>query len=153
MKRFTNIATSFLAGQAIFFIFGYDQWGLFMRPKVQLGFGQKVAHWAYDRLPHTSSFAWILKAVEIAADAGKMPIEGALFSRRGVVPDGLAALVTQPLFSGIETAEKVLGAALHPERVAEPYQMRMSLGCIYGSLFRYGLTAMLWVASTPRRPS
>ena len=137
-----KVGLSFAAGQGIFWQAGYDQLGLFMNPKFQIGFGQRVADELYARLPHTPQMAWGVKLVEVLADAGKIPIEGALYRRYGIVPDGVAALVTQPLWSALETAEKITGAFVHPERVRQPEQVKLSLGCIYGSLFRYLLAGL-----------
>lgn len=139
-----KVLFSFAFGQAIFWRFGYDQIGIMMQPKVQLGFGQRLAEWVYDRIPHTTQAAWTLKALEILTDAGKIPIEGAIFRKHGFAPDALAVAATQPLFSAIETAEKIAGAALYPQRVHTPEQMKVSIGCIYGSVFRYAMTAVLW---------
>jgi hypothetical protein len=139
-----KLLLSFLTGQAIFWRFGYDQIGLFMRPKVQLGAGQKIAGWAYNRIPPSLTSAWTIKVIEILTDAGKIPIEGAVYKKHGFVPDIVAALVKQPGWSVFETAEKLTGAVLYPKRVANPEQVKVSLGCIYGSVFRYALAGLLW---------
>ncbi len=87
-----------------------------MSPVKQLGLGQTVARKVYEVIPHNAVSAWGIKIAEILTDAGKMPIEGVLYLKHGFVPDGVAAIVTQPLWSSIETAEKVAGVALKPER-------------------------------------
>jgi hypothetical protein len=139
-----KVIFSLIFGQGVFWLLGYDQLGIFMSPFKQLGFGQTVANWVYDRIPATRNTAWAVKGLEILADFGKVPFEGAVYIRYGFVSDGLAALVTQPLWSTIETAEKLTGAIVYPERVFDPDQIRLSLGCIYGSLFRYGMALVMW---------
>lgn len=113
-----------------------------MSPVKQLGLGQTVARKVYEVIPHNAVSAWGIKIAEILTDAGKMPIEGVLYLKHGFVPDGVAAIVTQPLWSSIETAEKVAGVALKPEKVNTEDQILLSLGCIYGSLFRYFLVGI-----------
>jgi hypothetical protein len=141
----TNILLSFLFGQLIFEFLGYDQLGIFQHLGVQMGLGQKFAAWFYGFIPHVVWVAWLIKVVEILTDALKMPIEGRLYRRQGLVPDVVAAAVTQPLWSGIEASEKLLGAILYPALVAHPDKILVSLGCIYGSCFRDLLAGMLWV--------
>ncbi|MFA5197207.1 MAG: hypothetical protein WC437_02170 [Patescibacteria group bacterium] len=136
-EMLTKIIFSGIVGQGVFWLIGYDQLGTFMNPKVRMGFGRNVAEEAYKRIPHTPTMAWIIKITEILADAGKIPIEGAVYRKHGFTPDAVAALVTQPLWSTIETTEKFTGAVMHPERVSEPDQVKNSIGCIYGSFFRY----------------
>lgn len=142
-EMLSKLAFSAVAGQGLFWRLGYDQLGLFMNPKAQMGLGQQIAEKVYEHLPKTDSVAWTIKAVEIATDAGKMPLEGALYAKYGYAPDVVAALVTQPLWSALETGEKITGSLLHPERVTTPDGVKLSLSCIYGSLFRYGLSAIL----------
>ena len=139
-----KLGLSFIFGQGIFWVIGFDQLGLFMDPKIQLGLGQTIAAKVYRYLPATATVAWTIKALEILADAGKMPIEGAAYRRCGIVPDVVACAVTQPLWSLIEMLEKTAGVILHPERVTHPEQVQLSLGCIYGSLFRYALAGGLY---------
>jgi hypothetical protein len=144
----TKILFSFLFGQAIFWIIGYDQFGLFMDPKKQLGFGQRIAEWVANKLNRTNTLAWTVKIIEIITDAGKIVTEGFLYIRSGFAPDALAVLVTQPLFSTIETAEKITGAIVNPQKVNTDDQLKLSIGCIYGSLFRYFMAGFLWVFGT-----
>jgi hypothetical protein len=144
----SKIIFSFIFGQAIFWIIGYDQFGLFMDPKKQLGFGQKVAKRLQSNIPLKPSTSWLIKVLEIVTDAGKIPIEGLLYIRYGFVPDALAATITQPLFSTIETAEKISGAIISPKKVNTSEQIRLSIGCIYGSLFRYLMAGLLWIFGT-----
>src|SRR5689334_18420222 len=75
-RMFARAAVSAFIGQGIFWKFGYDQLGVGMDPKVQIGFGVRLANWLAGRLPNTATVAWSLKAVEIATDLGKMPLEG-----------------------------------------------------------------------------
>lgn len=144
-KMISKIIFSFFTGQGVFWLIGYDQLGLFMNPKVQLGLGQKVADSVYGRIPHTATTAWVVKVIEILTDAGKGPIEGAVYRRHGFAPDVVATALTQPFWSTIEAAEKTTGALLHPELVNQPEQVRLSLGCIYGSIFRYFQAAFYWL--------
>ena len=139
---------SALIGQGIFWRFGYDQLGIGMDPKVQLGRGVQLADRVAEILPETATVAWSLKVIEIIADAGKMPLEGAALARHGLVPDVVAFLVPQPLWSLIETFEKLVGAVKHPERVNTPEQIRLSLGCIFGSMFRYMLAGLVIMFGT-----
>jgi hypothetical protein len=136
IKTVSKIIFSFIIGQGVFNVFGYDQLGWFMRPHAKLGFGKTVSQEVYDRIPHTATTAWAIKVIEILMDATKIPIEGLVYLRFGFVSDGVAAAVSQPAWSSLETAEKAVGAALHPERVVEPDQVMNSIGCIYGSFFR-----------------
>ena len=56
----SKIAFSFLFGQAIFWIFGYDQIGIFMNPKKELGLGIKFSRHLqkYRHLP--ASRNWVI---------------------------------------------------------------------------------------------
>jgi hypothetical protein len=117
-----------------------------MNTKVQLGAGRRVAETAYEKLPDSQVTPWVVKAVEIAADSSKIPIESALFSRYGIVPDGVAALVSQPLWSTIEASEKLAGAIAHPERVGQPESVKVSIGCIYGTTVRHLASAGILLA-------
>jgi hypothetical protein len=144
MRRLPKTLFSFIVGQGVFWKLGYDQIGLFMKPKVQLGKGQQIADYIARRLPPDEKVAWTLKVVEVLTDLGKAPLEGALYKKHGYAPDAVATLATQPLWSVLEAIEKATGAALHPERVNTPEQIRVSIGCIYGSLFRYAQVAALW---------
>jgi hypothetical protein len=139
IKAFLGLAI----GQ-IFWRLGYDQLGLFMSPKLQVGPGQALAAAVYRRLPPGPRTAWTVKLIEIACDASKMPVERRLYLERGYVADIIGTLATQPLWSGIETAEKIAGAALHSERVDTPEQVQVSIGCIYGTLVRYAADLIIW---------
>jgi len=141
----SKIIFSFIFGQLIFWLLGYDQFGLFMKTVKEFGVGQKIANYIAQRLPLNALVCWIVKAVEILTDAGKIPIEGLLYLKIGFVPDALATLVTQPAWSTFETAEKITGAIVNSKAVTTPKQLRVSLACIYGSLFRYLLAGLLWV--------
>lgn len=135
----SQLITSFVIGQGIFWRWGYDQLGIAMDTKKQFGLGQKVALKTNEMLPGTPAVSWAIKATEIACDAGKMPIEGNAYQRHGIVSDVVAAGVTQPLWSYIETCEKLFGIFVNPNKVHTRDQRLVSLGCIYGSLFRFGL--------------
>lgn len=139
IRMIAQLIVSFVVGQGVFWRFGYDQLGVAMNPKREFGAGVELADQIDKRLPQGPLTAWILKLIEILADFGKMPLEGTAYARHGLTPDVVAAAVTQPLWSAIEGVEKTVGAALHPERVNTPEQRRLSIGCIYGSLFRYVL--------------
>jgi hypothetical protein len=144
-KATSQLATSAIVGQGIFWTLGYDQLGLFMNPKKQFGNGQAVASWLAPRIPLSTRSAWIIKGVEVLTDLSRGPAEAALMRRHGFTPDAVAWLVTQPLFSAvIETVEKIFGVFVHPERVVTQEQMELSLACIYGSLFRLIQTALLY---------
>lgn len=145
IRMVAQLITSFIIGQGIFWHFGYDQLGIGMDPKKQFGAGIKIAEKVADKLPGTARAAWVIKFVEILCDLGKMPLEGRAFAKHGIVPDVVAAAVTQPTWSGIEAAEKTLGVIMHPERVNTPEQIKLSLGCIYGSVFRYVLGSIVIV--------
>lgn len=134
---------SALIGQGIFWRFGYDQLGIAMNPKRQFGVGIKVADVAARRLPSNAPMAWSLKVIEIIADAGKMPLEGKAIAKHGIVPDVVAFLIPQPWWSFFETSEKLIGVMVHPERVNTPEQIRLSIGCIFGSCFRYLLAGIV----------
>lgn len=138
-RMVAQLVASTIVGQAVFWRIGYDQLGVAMDPKREFGVGGRIADTVARRLPQTPAVAWTLKFLEITTDLGKMPIEGVAYARHGIVPDVVACVVTQPLWSGIEAIEKTLGTVTHPERVNTPEQIRLSLACIYGSLFRYGL--------------
>lgn len=148
ISMIVKIIFSFVFGQAIFWIIGYDQFGLFMDPKKQLGFGQRIAERIVGKLHQTAVLSWTVKLVEIITDAGKIATEGFLYIRSGFAPDALAVLITQPFFSTIETAEKITGAIVNPQRVNTKDQLRLSIGCIYGSLFRYVMAGFLWIFGT-----
>lgn len=148
IRMVAQLLVSFVIGQGIFWRFGYDQLGIAMNPKQEFGTGVKLAEQIDARLPSHPAVAWALKLVEIFADFGKMPLEGAAYARHGLVPDVVAAGVTQPLWSAIEGVEKTLGAVMHPERVDTPEQRRLSIGCIYGSLFRYLLASVVIMTGT-----
>lgn len=145
-----EILFSFICGQGVFWKFGYDFIGLAMKPRAQMGLGQTVGSAVSARLPKYPSVVWIVKAVEILADWGKIPIEGSLYRQTGVVPDAIACTVTQPLWSTLEVAEKLAGVLAYPERVNDPDQIRASIGSIYGSLFRYVLCGAIWLATRHR---
>lgn len=145
-RQLGKVALSAAAGQGVFWSIGYDQLGMLMDTKVQLGFGRRVADAVYTRLPQSPATPWVVKAMEIAMDASKIPVEGALCHRHGVVPDGVAALVSQPLWSVLETAEKLAGALAHPERVTQPEAVKVSIGCIYGTSVRHVASILILLA-------
>ena len=144
-KMILKILVSFLIGQAFFWHFGYDQIGLFSNTKIQLGYGQTVAKTVYRHIPHDSEMAWAVKVTEIAADTGKIPIEGYAYLHYGIVPDAVADSCTQPVYSTGEVAEKITGAITLPGKVPRKQSVLISLGCIYGSLFRYSEVLVMWL--------
>jgi hypothetical protein len=145
-KMAGKIGASFVVGQMIFWLIGSDQIGFFMDPKKRFGIGLRIGRAVNRRLPQTAIAAWTVKVIEVLTDAARMPIEGALYRRHGIVPDAVAAAVTQPAWTAFEVAEKVSGVVLHPERINTPFQVEQSLANIYGSLFRYAQSAVLWYA-------
>ncbi|HET6622800.1 MAG TPA: hypothetical protein VFG56_02595 [Candidatus Saccharimonadales bacterium] len=143
IKMTARLTASALIGQTIFWKFGYDQLGVGMRPQKEFGQGRRVAAWAATKLTLDLQTAVALKVVEVLTDFGKGPLEAACYRRCGVVPDALAFVVTQPLWSTFEAFEKSVSAVSDPRRLATPEQIELSLACIYGSLFRYGQAAIL----------
>lgn len=135
----TDIVLS-LVGQAFFWTVGQDFIGVGMDRKWGPGLGHRIAPAIQRRLPESASVAWGLKVIEIASDATKMPIEGYLYREIGIVPDAVAAAVTQPLWSFIEVVEKITGCINHPERVNEPNQVADSISSIYGTWSRNALS-------------
>lgn len=123
-------------GQAYFWTIGQDFIGIGMDKKWGPGLGHLVAPFLQKRLPQTAAVAWTVKAVEIASDATKMPIESKLYRDLGLVPDAVAALTTQPAWSLFEVLEKIFGITRHPERVNTPSQVTDSLSSIYGTWSR-----------------
>lgn len=144
IKMTSKVVVSLAAGQSIGWLIGYDQLGLFMDTKKQFGIGAEVATAIVRYLPESTTVYGAIKALEILADAARIPIEGALFRRYQIVPDALAAVVTQPLWTTFEVAEKVSGVILHPERVNDPDQAIVSLACVYGSVFRIAVSLVIW---------
>jgi hypothetical protein len=136
-----DIAVSFIAGQGIYWVLGYDQFGFFMNPVKQVGRGDAIAGKVAARLPKTAVVAWVAKATEILSDALRIKLEGEAYRRHGVTPDFVATAVSSPLWQMLEVSEKTMGAILHPERVTTPEGVKLSLACIYGNLFRYTLDA------------
>lgn len=141
-----DIAVSAI-GQLWFWTGGQDFIGIGMNPKWLPGMGHKLAPRIQRHLPDKAATAWMLKFIEIASDATKMPIEGRLYRQVGIVPDVVGAALTQPLWSGIEVTEKLIGVIRHPERINTPQQIADSLSSIYGTwtrnilsllFFRYG---------------
>jgi hypothetical protein len=130
-------------GQVWFWTGGQDFIGIGMNAKWLPGLGHRLAPMIQQRLPATAPTAWMIKVIEIASDATKMPIEGKLYRELGIVPDAVAALVTQPLWSGIEVGEKLIGIWLHPERVNTPEQVADSLSSIYGTWTRNLLSLLM----------
>jgi len=133
-----------LVGQLLFWTIGQDFIGVGMRPKWLPGLGHKLAAAIQPKLPQTARVAWTIKVIEIASDATKIPIEGRLYREQGVVPDAVAAAVTQPLWSTIEVGEKLFGVIMHPERVNTPEQVADSISSIYGTWTRNILSLILW---------
>lgn len=145
-RMIAQIIMSFIFGQGLFWRFGYDQLGVFMNPKKQFGLGERVAARVYPLIPPTPAAAWTIKVVEIATDFVRGPVEGALYTRHGMTPDAVADVFTQPLWSTAEAAEKAIGAIMRPERVTTPEGVKLSLACIYGNVFRLGITGLLLLA-------
>jgi hypothetical protein len=139
-----KLGLSALLGQGVFWLLGYDQLGFFMSPMKEFGLGHGIANHVADWLPTGQAVVWIVKGVEISTDAARIFIEGKLYLKRGYVPDVVATLATSPLWQCYEVAEKLSGVLLHPERLNTRDQLVVSLACIYGNLFRYGLDAVLW---------
>ena len=130
-------------GQALGWTLFQDYIGIGMKPLWRPGKLHGVASRTQLRLPFTAAIAWTLKMIEISSDATKMPIEGLLYRELGVVPDAVATLVTQPLWSAIVVVEKLIGIIRHPERVNTPEQMADSISSIYGTWTRNGLSLLL----------
>ena len=145
----SRVITSAIVGQGVFWLLGSDQIGLFMNPKLRMGRGPSIGRFVYSRLPHTKTTARTVKVIEILTDASRAPLEGALYRRHGITPDAIATLVTQPLWSLIEAAEKIAGVVIHPERLEDDEQVIQSLANIYGNVFRWGLTGAIWAAASP----
>jgi hypothetical protein len=145
VRMVAQIIVSSAVGQGIFWRIGYDQLGVAMDPKKQFGVGEAIAEWAYPHLPHTATMAWTLKGLEVMTDFARGPAEGALYGDVGITPDGLANLFTQPLWSTMESVEKLIGAVVKPERVVAPEGVKLSIACIYGSIFRLALTVALFL--------
>jgi hypothetical protein len=141
-RMVAQLVVSALLGQGLFWRLGYDQFSIGGKANrvMQIGFGQRVAEWFYLRLPHTRRAIYTTKAVEIAFDLGKCPLEGATYTRLGITPDVVACAVTQPAWSVIEAAEKLASLLLNLEsyRQVDEEEFKASIACIYGSLFRYG---------------
>ncbi len=135
----TDIVLS-LAGQAFLWTVGQDFIGVGMDRKWGPGLGHRIAPAIQRRLPDSPAVAWTLKVIEIASDATKMPIESHLYREIGIVPDAVAAAVTQPLWSFIEVVEKITGCINHPERVNDPKQVADSISSIYGTWSRNALS-------------
>jgi len=131
-------------GQLFFWTVGQDFIGVGMDKKWGPGFGHVLARRITRHLPQTVQAAWIIKFIEIASDATKMPIEGLLYQRDGVVPDAVSAAATQPLFSAVEVIEKIIGIIRHPERVHNQNQVEDSVSSIYGTWTRNGLSWLQW---------
>ena len=138
----TDIGLSSI-GQLMFWTVGQDFIGIGMDRKWGPGLGHRIAPVIQKRLPATPAVAWTIKAIEIASDATKMPIEGKLYRELGIVPDAVAAAVTQPAWSYIEVVEKVIGILRHPERVNTPSQVEDSISSIYGTWTRHLLSLAL----------
>lgn len=144
VKMGSKIVVGFAVGQGVFWLIGYDQLGLFMDTKKQFGIGAEIAEAVARRLPEGTAVYVTVKALEIITDALRIPIEGAVYRRYQFAPDIVATIVTQPLWTTLEVAEKTAGVFLHPERVTDPKQLLVSIACIYGNLFRYVLAAVIW---------
>jgi hypothetical protein len=138
-------------GQALGWTLFQDFIGIGMKPVWRPGLGHKLSPKLQKRLPATSTTAWTLKVIEIASDATKMPIEGRLYRELGVVPDAVATLVTQPLWSFIEVVEKLIGVIRHPERVNDPDQIADSISSIYGTWTRNGMSMLLIIGGRQMR--
>jgi len=145
VKMVAAILTSFVIGQAVFWLIGYDQLGIAMRPFFETGIGQAIGEKVTDRLPINETTAWTVKFLEVGTDAGRIWTEGETYLKYGICPDGLAAVVTQPLWSTIEVAEKVRGVAVNQEAMGTRDQIQLSISCIYGNLFRYLQVVIIWL--------
>jgi hypothetical protein len=142
----TNLILSFIFGQGLFWKWGSDQISIGGKnPKLEMGLGQAVAEKVYDRIPHTPTMAWTLKAIEIAGDYSKCPIEGATYHKHEITPDIVSCGVTQPAWSRIETVDKIVGAIRDPGWVTSEKGMKLAISCIYGTLFRILQNAVLYV--------
>lgn len=153
-KQVERAILSAMVGQGLSWGPGYDQLGVLMNTKVEFGLGQKLAKAIYAELPESPRVAWAIKIVEILADASRIPVEAKLYRDYGVTPDVVADLVTQPLWTVIEVAEKAAGAIAYPERVVQSEAVKVSIGCIYGSAFRHltgGLVFVIGKAVTARQ--
>jgi len=153
-KQVERAILSAIVGQGLSWGPGYDQLGVLMNTKVEFGLGQKVARAIFSELPESARVAWTVKIIEILMDASRIPVEAKLYRDYGVTPDIVADVVTQPLWTVIEVAEKAAGAIAHPERVVQPEAVKVSIGCIYGSAFRHltgGLVFLIGKAVTARQ--
>jgi len=144
-RMVAKIIMSLIFGQFLFWFLGYDQIGFFMKHIWQVGLGQNIGDWVASQVPNTPTVGWYFKVGEIIADFGKVPIEGLTYLRFGYVPDVIAGTVTQPLWSVIETAEKITGAVTNWRLVGTTEQIKVSVGCIYGSAFRYVICGGFWL--------
>ena len=149
-----DLGLALVYGQGVMWTIGQDFIGVGMNPKWRPGIGHKLAPKIAAKLPHTTRVYWLVKVVEIASDATKMPLEGRLLRRVGVVPDVVAQAIPQPLWSFIEVVEKLVGLVRYPERVTTPEQLEDSISSIYGTwtrnlaglvLLRYGPGWRRWL--------
>lgn len=141
-----RIVVTFAVGQLVYWnAGGSDQFGVSMNPKKTVGLGPKVGQWVYPQLPHGSTTAWSLKAVEIVTDYGRGFTDGAVLRRHGITTDFLCVLIPAPWWPTIEAAEKAHGAIKHPDRVTTEAQQIQSIANIWGNLYRFLHAALLWV--------
>lgn len=143
-RMLADVLVSTVYGQGIFWTIGQDYIGVYMNPKLKPGLGHRLARLIKRQLPDNDALAWALKLIEIGLDATKIPVEGRLYAELGVIPDGWAALVTQPGWSYIEVVEKTSGILLYPDRVTVPGNVEDSISSIYGTLVRHLGSAILW---------
>lgn len=140
-----KIGMSLVLGQGIFWVFGSDQLGFFMDPKLEFGVGERIAGWVVPHLPPGAVTAWTLKVIEILTDGLRAITEGAVYHQHQMAPDGVAAFFTPGIWTGIyEVGEKITGVIVHPERVDTAASMRLSVSNIYGSVFRYAMAAAMY---------
>jgi hypothetical protein len=147
VKMVSAILTSIIIGQAFFWILGYDQIGLGWDTKKEYGLGQVIGEKVINKMPIDEATGWMVKYAEVVLDAVRMGTEGATYLRFGFVPDAVACVVTQPLWSGIEVTEKVVSTARQPEMIGTREQILLSIKCIYGSLFRIVWVGVIWLIS------
>jgi hypothetical protein len=147
-RTWARLAVSFILGQGIFWRWGYDQVSIGRARAFEVGPGEDVAEWLWERMPHTVRALFVTKVVEIMADLGKCWTEGATYHRLGITPDVVACTVTQPLWSTIEAIEKAgsMTYRLSDYRRYDEEEHKVALACIYGSCFRYVHAAAMLLA-------
>lgn len=141
----SRVAASFIIGQGVSWIFGYDQLGLSMEPKKEFGYGRRVSRWAQDNLEPEIEAVISLKLIEVTTELLKARLEAQCYARHGIVPDAVACAFSQPLWSYMEAGEKAVSALARPYRTVEQDAVGLCIACTYGSLFRCGQAIVVLV--------